>query len=129
MRRLSGVFMLLVSACSTGRSGGVDPMAEDPNAPVRIYVTNNHGYPVEIYAAGQGTSYRVGTVLPGQAEKFSLRPGMIGHGPVELIARGSPGAQPARSRGMMLNPGDIVDFDIATHMLNSMATIRAIEHE
>jgi hypothetical protein len=80
MRRLSGVFMLLVSACSTGRSGGVDPMAEDPNAPVRIYVTNNHGYPVEIYAAGQGTSYRVGTVLPGQATKFRLRPGMIGHG-------------------------------------------------
>jgi len=24
----------------------------------------------------------------------------------------------------MLNPGDIVDFDIATHMLNSMATVR-----
>jgi hypothetical protein len=28
---------------------------------------------------------------------------------------------------MMLNPGDIVDFDIATHMLNSMAMIRAVD--
>jgi hypothetical protein len=82
------------------------------------------GTPVEIYAAGQGTSYRIGTVLPVQAGKFNLRPGMIGHGPIELIARGSPRAQPARSGGMMLNPGDIIDFDVSPQMLNSMANIR-----
>jgi len=129
MRRLSGLFLLLVSACSTGTAGRVDPVAEGPESPVRVLVTNNHGYPVEIYAAGQGTNYRMGTVLPGQATKFSLRPGMIGHGPIELIARGAPGSRPAKSGGMMLSPGDQVDFDIAAQMLNSIATIRAIEHE
>ena len=115
--------VLLVASCSSGRTAGVNPVM-DSNGPVRINVTNNHGYPVEIYAAGQGTSYRIGTVLPGQSAKFRLRPGLIGHGPVELIARGAPGARPARSGGLMLSAGDVIDFDIATHMLNSMATIK-----
>jgi hypothetical protein len=124
MKEVIAGLLLLVAGCNTGRTAGVDPVADDPHAPVQIHVTNNHGYPVEIYAAGQGTSYRIGTVLPGQAGKFNLRPGMIGHGPIELIARGSPGAQPARSGGMMLNPGDIIDFDVSPQMLNSMANIR-----
>jgi hypothetical protein len=60
-----------VIACGAGRKGDIDPAPEDQNAPVLIYVTNNHGSAVQIFAAGRGTSYRLGTVLPGQMAKFT----------------------------------------------------------
>jgi len=129
MNKVIAGLLFLVAGCNAGRTSGVDPVADDSRAAVRINVSNNHGYPVEVYAAGQGTSYRLGTVLPGQAARFTLRPGMIGHGPVELIAQGAPGSRPARSGGLMLSAGDVIDFDVAAQMLNSMATIRAIEHD
>jgi hypothetical protein len=117
--------VLLTLGCANKQTGAVDPDADSAStAPVTIHVTNNHGYPVEISVAGQGISYRLGTVLPGGNSKFELRAGTVGHGPIDLIARGRPGEQPYRAGGLMLNPGDIVDFDIATHMLNSMATVR-----
>ena len=123
--RCASALLLIAIACSGNKASGVDPQTDSSStAPVTIQVTNNHGYPVEISVAGQGISYRLGTVLPGGNSKFELRAGTVGHGPIDLIARGRPGEQPYRAGGLMLNPGDIVDFDIATHMLNSMATVR-----
>ena len=125
--RLHGVtagLLLLAASCSQAGPGEADPVVAEANRPVRVHVSNNHGYPVEIFALASGTSYKMGNVLPGQVGKFTLRPGMVGHGPVEFVARGGRGEQPARSGTLMLSPGDTVDFDISTHMLNSMATIR-----
>lgn len=51
-----------------------------------VNVTNHYNGPVEIYAAGSGTSYRMGTVLAGLAGQFVLRPAMVASGTVELLA-------------------------------------------
>ena len=99
-------------------------VAAEADRPVQLYVSNNHGFPVEIFALSSQMSYKMGNVLPGQVGRFTLRSGMVGYGPVEFVARGGRGEQPARSGTLMLRPGDKVDFDISTHMLNSMATIR-----
>lgn len=116
--------LILAAGCSHAVPEGADPVAAESTRPVQVYVTNNHGYPIEVFALSAQTSYKMGNVLPGQVGRFTLRRGMVGYGPVEFVARGGRGEQPARSGTLMLSPGDRVDFDIATQMLNSMATIR-----
>jgi len=125
--RLHGVtagLLLLAAGCGHAAPGEADPVAAEANRPVQVHVSNNHGYPVEVFALYSQASYKMGNVLPGQVGRFTLRPGIVGHGPVEIVARGGRGEQPARSGTWMLSPGDTLDFDISTHMLNSMATIR-----
>jgi hypothetical protein len=80
---------------------------------------------MEVYAAGSGTSYRMGTVYPGLASRFVVRPGMITNGPVEFLARSGNGGPLFRSGRLLLTPGAIVDFELANHPLNSIATVRA----
>lgn len=62
-----------------------------------VNVTNHYNGPVEIYAAGSGTSYRMGTVLAGLAGQFVLRPAMVASGTVELLAYVGGRAQVVRS--------------------------------
>jgi hypothetical protein len=69
-------------------------------------------------------SYRIGTVLPGFSSRFALRPIMTASGPVELLARSGNGSPMVRSGRLLLTPGDVVDFRIATHVLTSDATVR-----
>jgi hypothetical protein len=113
------------SACATGArltsGGGTAPAAERA---VVVNVTNHYNGPVEIYAAGSGTSYRMGTVLPGFASQFVLRQAMIANGPVELLAYAGRGAQVVRSDRLLLAPGAVVNFEIATQLLLSTATVR-----
>jgi len=106
LRGATAGFLILTAGCSPSPSTGVDPVIEEANRPVVVNITNNHGFPLEIFALSSQTTYKIGNVLPGQAGRFTLRAGMIGHGPVEFVARGGRGEQPARSGTMMLSPGD-----------------------
>lgn len=91
--------------------------------PVLVNVTNHYNGPVDIYAAASGTSYRMGTVLPGFASQFVLRQAMIGNGPVEFYGRAD-GARRIRGDRILVAPGAVVDFDIGTQLLLSTAIVR-----
>ena len=78
---------------------------------------------MEIYASGTGTSYRIGTVFPGLSSHFVLRPGMVVNAPVEFLARSS-GRLVVRSGQFMLVPGNVVDFELETTPVSSVATVR-----
>jgi hypothetical protein len=79
---------------------------------------------MEIYAVGAGTSYRMGMVLPGFVGEFVLSQAVMGNGMVEFIAHATRQA-PVRSDRLLLIPGDVVDFEIATNLANSIATVRS----
>ena len=79
---------------------------------------------MEVYATGSGTSYRLGLVNPGLTGNFVVRPTMIVNGPVEFLARAGNGIALARSGPMLLAPGNVVDFKLATSPWNSVATVR-----
>jgi hypothetical protein len=116
--------LLTASACAHGTGAATDTWrAEEPAGAVQLNVTNHSGGPVEIYAVGTGTSYRLGTVLPGLTSSFVLRPGMVVNAPVEFVAR-SNGQSVVRSGRFMLVPGNVVDFELATTPVNSVATVR-----
>ena len=113
-----------VSACAYGPRADANLQPGSPEGAVYVNITNHYNGPVEIHATGSGTSYRVGTVLPGFSSRFALRPLMIAGGPVELVARSGSGNPAVRSGRLLLAPGDVVDFRIATNMLTSGATVR-----
>jgi hypothetical protein len=116
--------VLASAACAPGVGTGRDANPEPAGKEVRVNVTNLYNGPITIYAVGGGTSYRMGTVLPGLASQFTVRPLMIGTGTVEFVAQGGTGDQPVRSGPMLVTAGKTVDFRIGAHLLNSSATIR-----
>lgn len=109
-----------------GRGAAVDPGQLQPNAaPIIVNVTNNSQSAMEIYATGGGTSYRMGTVAPGIARHFELRPGMIANGgQVHFVAQATGAGPRVQSAQLTLSPGNIVDFEITTNLVGSRATVR-----
>ena len=94
-------------------------------SPVRVEVHNKYELPMEVYAVGSGTRYRLGMVHPGMVGQFVIPQNVVGSGSVELQAQPSaPGGQLARSGPLLLSPGAVVDFVIGTQLFNSTATIR-----
>lgn len=116
--------ILTSSACAHGQGAGTEPVRpNEAGGAVQLYVTNNSGSPMEVYAAGTGTLYRIGTVHPGLDGRFVVRPTMVVNGTVEFVARSGNGPI-LRSGRILLVPGDVVDFDLTPSPVTSQATVR-----
>jgi hypothetical protein len=132
MKRLAtrgvGIIMaglvLVSSACAYSMGQAPDARrAHDPDGGVYLNVVNHSGRPMEIFATGSGTIYRMGTVLPGLQSRLVIRPGMIVNGTVEF--RATSGNAPAfRSGPILLAPGDVVDLQLEDQSVISSATVR-----
>ena len=118
---------VLLTATACGYASGTirdTRRAQDIEGAVHLNVTNRSNGPMEIYAAGRGTSYRIGTVLPGLTGHFIVRPTMVVNGPVEFAARSDNRSPWIRSGEFLLVPGDVVDFELAATSTLSVATVR-----
>jgi alpha-amylase len=94
------------------------------DADVEVVVTNNSAYQMEIFASGAGTAYRLGTVDPSATRRFVLRRNLLASGGrVELAAEGQ-GVPRVTSGLLELRPGNVVEFQIARFLRNSIATVR-----
>jgi hypothetical protein len=90
-----------------------------------VEVHNKYALPMEIYAVGAGTRYRLGTVHPGTTAQFAVPQTVVGTGSVEFQAQpNADGRQLARSGPLLLSPGAVVDFEITQQLFNSTASIR-----
>jgi hypothetical protein len=114
---------LILSSHACARGFGTTADIRPAHGAVYLNVTNQSGGPIEVYAAGSGTSYRIGTVHPGLAGHFVVRPGVAVSGPVEFLARSGTGAM-VRSGPILLSPGDEVDFEVGDSPLISRANVR-----
>ena len=95
------------------------------NDTVVVYVTNNYEIPMEVYVAGSGTDYRMGTVNPGIVSRFVLRWDVVGtNRQVEFVAQASGYGPRVRTGRVYVSPGDIVDFEISTQLIGSRAVVR-----
>jgi hypothetical protein len=116
---MAGLLLAGVSCAHRRPDGDTRPL----DSPVHVNVINHYPLPVDVLAVGAGITYRMGTVHPGIASHFVLRQSMIGNGPVEFVAQPAGTESPVRSGQLLLAPGDVVDFEIAEHLLNSTATV------
>ncbi len=117
------VVLLASSACAVGMGAG-SAAGTGAARPVQLQVTNTSGGPIEIYATGTGTSYRVGTVHPGLTGRFVIRPTMVSNGAVEFTAH-SPVWGTVESGPMLLRPGDVADFALTPYTATSRSSVRA----
>ena len=64
-------------------------------------------------------------VAPGSVGHFRLRRSMLASGGmVEFVAQPVGTEPPVRSGEILLKEGDVVDFEIATHLIGSYAKVR-----
>ncbi len=118
---------LLVAGSACARSHGVAPDAggpEAPEPPVRVHVINNYKEAMEIVVAGAGITQRLGMVAAGLSGDFVVPQSIVGSGKVEFRAQPSGYGQIVRSDPLVIRPGYIVDFEIATNLIGTRATAR-----
>lgn len=116
LRIVLPVLLLTASACA--RSGGSDE-PQPSEGRVYVRVSNRHALPMEVYATASGINHRMGTVNPGMNSQFFLPQNLVGSGAVRFEARPSGGGQPFRSGDLLLAPGSIVEFNIASQLFSS----------
>lgn len=115
-----------VAACAHGL-GTIATPAEGmlDRRPVVVRVTNNYALPVEVTVYGRGTSFRLGVVYPGFVERLVIPQSILASGgTVEIVARATDRERRVTSGALLLMGGEVVDFDIATHLLGSNAVVR-----
>ena len=123
LRLLVPALLLATSACA--RSGGDADEVEPSNTrPVTVEVLNRFALAVDLYAYGSGITQRLGTVDPGMRADFVLPQNLIGGGAVRFEARPGGNGQPFRSGDILLAPGSVVDFVVASQLFNSTVTRR-----
>lgn len=129
MRRGSWVLiaglLLTASSCAQRRGSAADAGATQPTeGSVRVHVTNHYKLSMEVYALGSGITQRLGLVSPGIDRDFMLPEPLVNSRSVEFLAQPSGTGPTVRTGEIRFEPGDVVDFEIATNLLLSRATVR-----
>ncbi len=124
MRGFAAVaFVLGAFACSHAATPREAATPTKSSSQVRVDVTNHYSLSAELYAVAAGVKQRLGTVNPGVTRTFVVPPGMLGAGPVSIVAE-IINENPVASGSLQLVPGDVVEFEIATHLIGSTAHVR-----
>jgi len=111
--------VLAASACAH-RGGTQAPLMPA----VRVHVVNHYELSMEVYASVGTVNHRLGLVSPGIARDFFLPQALIGQGPIEFYAQPSGSTQTVRGGQVNVSPGDILDFEITTQLIDSRVTVR-----
>ena len=121
--RAAAGLVLAVVACTHGATPREAATPTKSGSEVRVEVTNHYSLSAELYAVAAGVKQRLGTVNPGVTRTFLVPPGMLGGGPVSIVAE-IINENPVFSGSLQLAPGDVVEFEIATHLIGSTAHVR-----
>ena len=116
---------LVIAACACTHAAAPKQAAAPTKSgsEVRVEVTNHYSLSAELYAVAAGVKQRLGTVNPGVTRTFLVPPGMLGAGPLSILAEIT-NENPVVSGSLQLVPGDVVAFEIATHLIGSTAHVR-----
>jgi hypothetical protein len=124
MRRLLLSLAVAVVLYGCSKPQADHPAPEADRAPSYVEVANHFALPVEIFVSGGGSVRRLGTVHPGMRAHYTLPPTFGNGNTVEFRADAGPGQVMYRSAEMLVQPGAIVDLDVASVLFNSSAVIR-----
>jgi hypothetical protein len=124
LRLLVPALLLTATACAHSGGGEAKPEIRETGIPAYLEVQNQHALPMEVDAFASGITQRLGTVHPGMAGRFRIPQNLIGNGSVRFEVRPSGGGHPFRSGEILLEPGAVVDLEIASRLFNSTVTRR-----
>ena len=115
--------MLVALACTHRTTSQVAATPQQSGSQVRLAVTNHYSLSADIFAVAAGTKLRLGTVNPGITRTFVLPPNITGLGLVSFVAEIF-NENPVISDGLQLVSGDVVEFEIAMHLVASRARVK-----
>ncbi len=120
---LAALSLAAASACARHTQDGevVEPAPE----PVQVEAKNLFALPVEVYASGGGSNFRLGVVHPGMTGHFKVPLNITRSGSTEFtLTTNSSATNPWKSGPMLLSPGVTVDIVAAQRFFSSTAVIR-----
>ncbi|HTR20207.1 MAG TPA: hypothetical protein VMH88_05065, partial [Gemmatimonadales bacterium] len=92
---------------------------------VVVVVTNDWELPMEVYAIGANTSYRMGTVNPGIPSRFVLRRDVLSTDRmIQFVAHATAYGRQAAAEPILITPGDVIDFEITSTLIGTHAAVR-----
>jgi hypothetical protein len=109
------------TACSHTNEAGGDVV---PAAAIGLTVTNDNFLDMDVYAVTDGLSTRLGTVTGNGHRSFSLSPSMASRD-LRIVATPIGGNGRASTGEVVVSPGQIIDFRIASLLRNSTVSIRS----
>ena len=117
---------LVVAGSACAHPGAVAPNAatRTADADVVVWVANHYELSMEISVAAAGATHRLGLVSPSMTRSFRLPPSVILDGIVEFSAQPTGYGPIIRSEQLQIHAGHVIDFEIATNLIGSRATIR-----
>jgi hypothetical protein len=122
--RIAGLF-IVASACARNRGPAPDGSGNEiMDRPVRVHVVNHYKDAMEIVVVGAGTTQRLGLVAAGLTADFTVPQSIVGSGKAEFRAQPSGYGQLVRTDPLVIRPGNIVDFEIATNLIGTRANAR-----
>ena len=122
---VTAALVALGTACTSTRSAvGDGASAPAPDADVIVWVANHYELSMDISVAAAGHTHRLGLVSPSMTRSFRLPPSVILDGIVEFSAQPTGYGPIIRSEQLQIHAGHVIDFEIATNLIGSRATIR-----
>lgn len=115
--------VLVALACTHRTTSQAAATPQQGGSQVRLAVTNHYSLSADIFAVAAGTKLRLGTVNPGITRTFVLPPNITGLGLVSFVAE-ILNENPVISDGLQLVSGDVVEFEIAMHLVASRARVK-----
>jgi hypothetical protein len=122
---LSAAIAATLLGATSCRSMGADP-AED-GAPTSsasyLKVINENFSDVDIHIVRSGLPTRIGRVMAGRTQQFTLTPSLLGPSNVTFLATISGSTARASSGSLIVSSGQTVEFRVASTLSQSSATV------
>lgn len=127
--KLKVLLMALVigsAATACGRNAGMESgQAQPASDAATVSVSNQYMLSMSIYAvSNNNVPIKLGTVGPGLTSTFVLQPMLLRQGSVRIYAQPPGGGRVVGTGLLALQPGNVVDFEIGTDLINTTTSIR-----
>jgi len=117
--------LALAGASACAKQAPESEVVEPAPEPVQVEMKNLFALPVEVYAFGGGSNFRLGVVHPGMTGHFKVPLNITRGGSTEfMLTTNSSATNPWKSGPMLLSPGVTVDIVAAQRFFSSTAVIR-----
>jgi len=125
-RVLIAAAMIAGAATACGRNAGVESGQVQPaSGEATVNVANNYMLSMSVYAVdNNNVTRKLGTVGPGMSETYTIDPGIMRMGMVRIYAQPTGGGRVVSTGPLPLAPGNVVDFDIAADLINTITSMK-----
>lgn len=126
LRILIAALMMGATATACGRNAGVESGQVQPASGAAVVrVTNDYQLSMSVYAVGNNQVVtKLGTVGGGMSDAFSINPGLMRLGMLQIIAQPTGGGRVVSTGPLALEPGNVVEFNIGSHLSNTITSLK-----